>query len=119
MSYDNRVSPRTLVRALRFAGSSFEFGPELVSALPIAAADGTLEERAKAATGEVRAKTGLLNGVTSLSGFARLGNGERAVFSLLVNGYSVPDDVAMDAVDRFAAELVRPLGEPRTAAIAD
>ncbi len=118
LSYDNRVSPRTLVEALRVAGSSFKFGSELVSALPIAAEDGTLEKRAGSSIGEVRAKTGLLNGVTSLSGYARMANGDRAVFSLLVNGYRVTDQLAIDAVDRFAAELVRPEGVLLPAGIA-
>jgi D-alanyl-D-alanine carboxypeptidase len=80
--------------------------------------DGTLEKRTRGAQGEVRAKTGLLNGVTSLSGYARLNGagmqsasgpkgGDALVFSILVNGYKVADERAMDAVDRFAAELVR------------
>jgi D-alanyl-D-alanine carboxypeptidase/D-alanyl-D-alanine-endopeptidase (penicillin-binding protein 4) len=111
LSYQNRVSARTMVRALRLARDSFRFGPELVAALPIAARDGTLEERAERAAGEVRAKTGLLNGVTALSGFALLEGGDRAVFSILVNGYRVSDEQAMEAVDRFVAELVRPAGE--------
>ena len=119
LSYENRVSPRAFVKALRLAGASFKFGPELMSALPIAAEDGTLEKRAEASMGEVRAKTGLLNGVTALSGYALMGDGERAVFSLMVNGYHVRDELAMQAVDRFAAELVRPAAGPRTAAIAD
>jgi D-alanyl-D-alanine carboxypeptidase/D-alanyl-D-alanine-endopeptidase (penicillin-binding protein 4) len=119
LSYQNRVSPRVFVKALRLASGSFKFGPELIAALPIAAGDGTLEERAKASRGEVRAKTGLLNGVTSLSGFAQLSDGERAVFSLLVNGYRVSDDRAMNVVDRFAAELVRDARSPRAASMAD
>ena len=119
LSYDNRVSPRVFVGALRLASASFKFGPELVSALPIAFADGTLQERAEDSIGDVRAKTGLLNGVTSLSGFALMGNGERAVFSLLVNDYRVTDEVAMGAVDRFVAGLVRPVSGQRPAAIAD
>lgn len=117
LSYDNRVSPRTLVEALRLAAGSFKFGSELVSALPIAAADGTLEKRADGAIGDVRAKTGLLNGVTSLSGFALMPNGERAVFSLLVNDFRVRDHVAIEAVDRFAAELVRLPSQPKTARV--
>jgi len=116
LSYENRVSPRDFVRALQLARDSFKFGPELVSALPIAASDGTLKDRAEGALGEVRAKTGLLNGVMSLSGFAQLGDGERAVFSFLTNGYRVSDERAMQVVDRFAAELVRDTSSPGTAA---
>jgi len=107
LAYENRASPRALVEALRAGRRAFGYGPEFVSALPIAAADGTLEDRADGAQGRVRAKTGLLNAVTGLSGFAALPDGELAVFSVLVNGYRSGDRAAMDAVDAFVRELVR------------
>lgn len=107
LSYENKVTPRTLVEALRRARTSFRFGPELMAALPIASRDGTLQKRAEGAEDVVRAKTGLLTRVTALSGFAELPDGERAVFSILVNGYRGSDREAMDAVDRFVSELVR------------
>jgi D-alanyl-D-alanine carboxypeptidase/D-alanyl-D-alanine-endopeptidase (penicillin-binding protein 4) len=105
LSRGNRVSARTLVEALRVARASFRFGPELLAALPIAAGDGTLERRAAAAAGAVRAKTGLLDGVTGLSGFAAGDQGELA-FSILANGYRRGDEAAMAGVDAFAAALV-------------
>ena len=111
LSYENKVTPRALVQALGIAQRSFDFGPEFVSALPIAAMDGTLDERAEESLGEIRAKTGLLTRVTALSGFARLPSDDLAVFSILVNGYRGSDQAAMDAVDRFTAELVRPYPE--------
>lgn len=107
LSRDNRVTARVLVDALRGAQQSFRFGPEFVSALPIAAHDGTLEKRTGRSAGRVRAKTGLLTSVTSLSGYAITGSDEAAVFAILVNGYKVSGREAMDAVDRFAAELTR------------
>jgi serine-type D-Ala-D-Ala carboxypeptidase/endopeptidase (penicillin-binding protein 4) len=121
LSYENKVTPRTLVEALRRARTSFRFGPEFMAALPIASRDGTLQKRAHGAEGVVRAKTGLLTRITALSGFADLGGGERAVFSILVNGYRSSDEAAMGAVDRFVAELVRSDGDsgPETAARAD
>jgi D-alanyl-D-alanine carboxypeptidase/D-alanyl-D-alanine-endopeptidase (penicillin-binding protein 4) len=106
LSYDNRVSPRTLVAALRLASNSFRFGPEFEASLPIAAADGTLEERAESSAYAVRAKTGLLTRVTALSGYARRANGDRAVFSIIVNGFRGGADRAMAAVDHFVAQLV-------------
>jgi D-alanyl-D-alanine carboxypeptidase/D-alanyl-D-alanine-endopeptidase (penicillin-binding protein 4) len=105
LSTGNRVPARLLVSALRFATASFEIGPELISALPIAALDGTLERRAEAAVGQVRAKTGLLTGVTGLSGFAESGGGREFVFSVLVNGYAGSDTEAMSALDGFIAVL--------------
>lgn len=107
LSYQNRVTPRTLVSALRAAKLSFGFGPEFVAALPIAAADGTLEKRAGGAADRVRAKTGLLTRITSLSGYAVSADRQPLVFSILVNGFSSSDEAAMEAVDRFAAELTK------------
>jgi D-alanyl-D-alanine carboxypeptidase/D-alanyl-D-alanine-endopeptidase (penicillin-binding protein 4) len=106
LSYDNRVTPRLLVEALRRGAGSFSFGPEFVAALPIAAADGTLEERVEQASGRVRAKTGLLTRVTGLSGIAERADGSVAYFSVLVNGFRGSAEDAMDAVDDFLEALV-------------
>jgi D-alanyl-D-alanine carboxypeptidase/D-alanyl-D-alanine-endopeptidase (penicillin-binding protein 4) len=61
-------------------------------ALPIAGIDGTLRTRMRntPAAGNVRAKTGTLNNVASLSGYVTSATGERLVFSLIVNHY--PDE---------------------------
>jgi D-alanyl-D-alanine carboxypeptidase/D-alanyl-D-alanine-endopeptidase (penicillin-binding protein 4) len=106
LSYENKASPRALVQALQIAARSFDFGPELLAALPLADLDGTLADRAAGASGAVRAKTGTLTRTTALSGFARLSNGERAVFSILVNGYRSGDRDAMNALDDFVTALV-------------
>lgn len=109
----NRVPPRALVDALRVARASFRFGPELMAALPVAGGDGTLEKRAAAAAGAVRAKTGLLDGVTGLSGYAASPEHGDLVFSILVNGHRRGDGAAMDGVDGFAAALVSGAGQER------
>jgi D-alanyl-D-alanine carboxypeptidase/D-alanyl-D-alanine-endopeptidase (penicillin-binding protein 4) len=106
LSYQNRVPARLLVSALRLAAASFAIGPEFASALPIAAMDGTLERRADASVGRVRAKTGLLTQVTGLSGFAKNAGGRELVFSVLVNGYRGSDWEAKHALDGFIAALV-------------
>ena len=106
LSHENRVTARLLVSALRVVDGSFEFGPEFEAALPIAASDGTLQERAEASRARVRAKTGLLTRVTSLSGFAQAPDGERLIFSILVNGFRGSASSAMRAVDGVAAALV-------------
>lgn len=105
LSYRDKLTPRALVEALRIARRSFRIGPELTAALPIANGDGTLKKRVEAAPGKVRAKTGLLNRVTSLSGFAELAGGDVAVFSVLTNGYRGSDEEAMAALDEFVAVL--------------
>ena len=77
-----------------------------MSALPIAAADGTLEDRAEGAAHRVRAKTGLLTRVTALSGFAARADGSELAFCVMVNGYRGSDEEAMEALDRFVSEIV-------------
>lgn len=106
LSRRNRVPPRTLVAALRVARASFAFGPEFRAALPIGGTDGTLERRAVHAGWRLRAKTGLLDGVTALAGYARASEGEERVFAVLVNGSEGAEAAARAAVDDFAAELV-------------
>ncbi|HEU4427864.1 MAG TPA: D-alanyl-D-alanine carboxypeptidase/D-alanyl-D-alanine-endopeptidase [Myxococcota bacterium] len=106
LSRDNRVSARLLVAALRRADESFAIGPDLLAGLPIAAEDGTLRKRAEGARGLVRAKTGTLDGVTSLAGWARTERGRELVFALISNGHRHGDVAAIDAVDAFAAALV-------------
>jgi len=108
LSLQNRVTPRTLVRALRVGRESFRSGPEFVASLPIAETDGTLEKRLRGRSGWIRAKTGLLSdaAVTALSGYAERADGEVLIFSILVNGHSGGSGAAMDAVDRVAETLL-------------
>ena len=106
LAASNRVTPTTLVSALRAARASFAFGPELLSSLPIAHRDGTLKRRAAGAVDAVRAKTGLLAGATALSGFAHLRDGTEAAFSIIVNDYKSGDADVMAAIDGFVTTLV-------------
>jgi D-alanyl-D-alanine carboxypeptidase/D-alanyl-D-alanine-endopeptidase (penicillin-binding protein 4) len=59
------------------------------NALPIAGVDGTLEKRMKgtAAAGNVRAKTGSLRYVFTMSGYVTTASGERLAFSIMLNNY--------------------------------
>ncbi len=107
LSPTNRVSPRALVEALRIARGAFAFGPEFLSALPIAGRDGTLAKRAPAAADAVRAKTGLLAVAAALSGYAHTAGGDDVIFSLLVNDYRHGDADAMAGIDAFATALVQ------------
>jgi D-alanyl-D-alanine carboxypeptidase len=54
----------------------------------------------------VRAKTGTLDGVTALAGWAHTERGRELVFALISNGHRHGDVEAIAAVDAFAAALV-------------
>ena len=106
LSRENRVSARLLVETLRRGDALFEAGPELLAGLPIAARDGTLRRRAEGARGRVRAKTGSLDGVTSLAGFARSERGREFVFAVIANDLHHGDAAAAAAMDGVLAALV-------------
>ena len=108
LSTQNRLSPRTLVRALEVGRNHFSLAPEFMASMPIAELDGTLEKRLPGRRGRIRAKTGLLADAasTSLSGYAERDDGETLIFSILVNGFTGGAGRAMDSVDRLAGALL-------------
>jgi serine-type D-Ala-D-Ala carboxypeptidase/endopeptidase (penicillin-binding protein 4) len=77
-------------------------GPPLRQSLAIAGVDGTLRDR-PVGSDRVLAKTGSLDGVSSLSGYATTRSGARFAFSILMNGRYLSDWQAHAAQDKIAA----------------
>ncbi len=104
------VQPAVLSRVLAAVGSDDRYGPVL-SGLPVAGFDGTLAKRYRkaptaAAAGEVRAKTGTLNGVSALAGLATTDSGSVLAFALTANGFPITGTLAAQAaLDRIASVL--------------
>jgi len=75
-------------------------------ALPVAGVDGTLRNRMRQtlAASNVRAKTGTLTGVTSLSGYVTSAAGERLAFSIILNNFPADAD-ARKLTDQIAVAL--------------
>jgi D-alanyl-D-alanine carboxypeptidase/D-alanyl-D-alanine-endopeptidase (penicillin-binding protein 4) len=85
LSNDNRVSAGTFVSVLDRMASSPRW-PEFWSSLPEAGQRRGLGRMyGTPAAGNLRAKTGTIEGVSALSGVVRSEDGERIAFSLLVN----------------------------------
>jgi D-alanyl-D-alanine carboxypeptidase/D-alanyl-D-alanine-endopeptidase (penicillin-binding protein 4) len=108
----DRVQPGALTRMLAaVAGPDRERLFPVLSGLPVAGFDGTLELRFRKgpglpAAGVVRAKTGTLNGVSALAGLVRTRGGRLLAFDFTAD--NVPFDATLasqTALDRLAAAL--------------
>ena len=87
LSRHDLVTPASLVQAFTFM-SKHPYAAIWRDSLPVGGVDGTLKNRLKgtAAANNVRAKTGTLDQVSSLSGYLTTASGERLAFSILSNG---------------------------------
>ena len=83
LSLYNYVSPELEVAFLRYAYANDNIYPHLITAMPIAGVDGTLEKRMRSgyAHGNVKAKTGTVTGVSALTGYCTAANGHLLCFS--------------------------------------
>lgn len=101
----NRVSPALVTRLLVSLHNDPALGPVVRDALPRAGATGTLARRMRgsAAQGRCRAKTGTINGVSSLAGYCTAASGRELAFAILQNGSSPWSAHAFQ--DRFVAQL--------------
>jgi D-alanyl-D-alanine carboxypeptidase/D-alanyl-D-alanine-endopeptidase (penicillin-binding protein 4) len=108
LSRKNRMTVRDLASTLNFSQKAFRMGPEFMVALPIANVDGTLKRRFNGtdALGRVRAKTGLLDQVVGLAGYAGRADGGRYTFAYIYNGKKDGATVR-NLFDALATELVK------------
>lgn len=107
------VSAHTLVKLLTAAHADYRIGPDLLGSLPIGGVDGTLARRwqGQPAQGRIRAKTGTLDKVISLAGFAATDSRAPLAFAILVN--DIPPGqrpTARAVVDDVVAILAAYLG---------
>jgi serine-type D-Ala-D-Ala carboxypeptidase/endopeptidase (penicillin-binding protein 4) len=90
LARDNKLSAKVLVDVLSYMWNKPEIGPEYVDAMAKGGVDGTLKRRFRNTPlqARVRAKSGLLWGVITLTGYAYDTSGEPYAFAILVNDYS-------------------------------
>jgi D-alanyl-D-alanine carboxypeptidase/D-alanyl-D-alanine-endopeptidase (penicillin-binding protein 4) len=108
LSAQDRITPALLAALLRTAAGPAQ--PQLhalVPGLPVSGYLGTLDDRyrtgpAALAAGQVRAKTGTLDGVSSLAGLVRGADGRLLVFAVVADrvpaGGTLPAEAALDDV---------------------
>jgi D-alanyl-D-alanine carboxypeptidase/D-alanyl-D-alanine-endopeptidase (penicillin-binding protein 4) len=105
---NNKLTANALNKILITIKNNFTMFPTFIDSLPIAGIDGTLKKRMKdtEAQGFVRAKTGYLNGVVSLAGYAGRKDGSVLTFSFLYNG---PRDetIVREAFDQVLLSVLK------------
>ncbi len=102
----NLVTPKQLVNLLNYMFKSKYFVP-FYNSLPIAGVDGTLGTRMKGTRAEnnVRAKTGYLENVRSMSGYVYTGDNEPIAYSIIVNNFNVPIKLTENIQDLVCLRL--------------
>ncbi len=88
LSLYNYLSAELEVRLLRYAYRNSTVYLHLLPSLPIAGVDGTLRDRMRGtfAADNVKAKTGTVEGVSSLAGYCTAANGHQLCFSIINQG---------------------------------
>lgn len=107
LSYYNLLTADMLVQLLEGMAKKPDHFPLFSASLPIAGVDGTLEHRMKGtlAEGNLRAKTGTISGVSSLSGYVKTTEGETLAFSMSMQNFVLPSRLYQRAQDRIGALL--------------
>lgn len=111
LSRGDLVTPQSVVQLLAYALRQ-PWGADFVATLPVAGEDGTLENRMKgtAAAGHIHAKTGGVEHVQSLSGYATSTRGEHLIFSIFGNNTATPGPEATAVVDAICVAMIEELG---------
>jgi D-alanyl-D-alanine carboxypeptidase/D-alanyl-D-alanine-endopeptidase (penicillin-binding protein 4) len=92
LSRYNLVSPRHLVKLLCWVNLQFPYASEFFAALAMPGKEGTLKKRMVTENlhTKVRAKTGSMQGVSSMSGYVKTKHGEWLAFAIMINGFTKP-----------------------------
>jgi D-alanyl-D-alanine carboxypeptidase/D-alanyl-D-alanine-endopeptidase (penicillin-binding protein 4) len=89
LSRYNLISPQQVTSLLFYLYHRFEYAPEFLTLLPTSGVDGTLKSR-MVGTGvkrKIRAKTGTMSGISSLSGYCITNSGKILIFSIMMENY--------------------------------
>jgi D-alanyl-D-alanine carboxypeptidase/D-alanyl-D-alanine-endopeptidase (penicillin-binding protein 4) len=107
LSRDTLVSPEAISKLLIHMNQSPD-REQWLNLLPIGGEDGTLVSRfpGRVEARAIRAKTGTLDHVRALSGYADTSANGRVAFSLLVNNFEEPGAAVTKTIDQLALALL-------------
>jgi D-alanyl-D-alanine carboxypeptidase/D-alanyl-D-alanine-endopeptidase (penicillin-binding protein 4) len=107
LSRKNLLTPESIVRLLEHM-NEHPYRDNFFDLLPVAGRDGTLKNRLKrtAAAERIFAKTGAVEFVSTLSGYATTQGGEKLAFSVMVNHEVISSNEIRDAIDEICKWMV-------------
>ncbi|MGD8276462.1 MAG: D-alanyl-D-alanine carboxypeptidase/D-alanyl-D-alanine-endopeptidase [Gemmatimonadota bacterium] len=110
LSAQNLLAPSMIVRLLEYAGTQ-PWGDAFRNGLPAPGLeDGTLENRLAGYENRIRAKTGTITNVNSLSGY--MSGGRELIFSIMTNGSGTSSAAVRRGIDRIVQAVAREGGQP-------
>lgn len=109
LTRNTRVTAKQITTVLVAAYKDFGIASEFQASLGIAGEDGTLKHRMLSMAGHpmIRAKTGTLDGVSSLAGYAQTESGERIAFTIILNDKKLKFGRMSGWVDEIAKAITR------------
>lgn len=107
LSRENLVSPAAQVKLLQYAAAQ-PWAAKFQDTLPVSGVDGSLAERWKGSdvVGHVRAKTGTMDHVNALSGYAITLSGKNLAFSIMVNNHALKNGRIREVIDQIVEAMV-------------
>jgi D-alanyl-D-alanine carboxypeptidase/D-alanyl-D-alanine-endopeptidase (penicillin-binding protein 4) len=108
LAADNLVSPRAFTEVLRFIRRHPNY-PTFEAGLPLSGRRGSLRARfiGTPIQGKVRAKTGSISRVNTLSGYIELESGRVLTFSVQANHHAAGGRAALARIDSIVVEMVK------------
>ena len=115
LSRYNQVTPAQVTALLSSVYHDPALRAPIMTALPIAGVDGTLEDRIRPSetSRKIMAKTGTMAGVSCLSGFVYTRDDEPLAFSIMMNHYIGSSRMSRQAQDEIGAVLADFSRRPR------
>ncbi len=101
------ITPKQLVFLLRYMQNKSRWFDDFLNSLPVGGYSGTLEDMFKGtrAEGNVRAKSGTIDGAKSYSGYVTTKSGREVAFSMMVNNFSGKSKEAKAKLERLMVAL--------------
>jgi D-alanyl-D-alanine carboxypeptidase/D-alanyl-D-alanine-endopeptidase (penicillin-binding protein 4) len=111
LSASNLVSPHAFTRLLRYMRTHPNY-PAFAAGMPQSGQTGSLRNRflGTPIEGRVRAKTGSISRVNTLSGYLELANGKVYSFSVQLNHHAAGGRRALNRIDEIVLALARAVG---------